>query len=107
MLSGSDAFVAQLSADYKSLAAFTYMGGGGSDGPLRSGVDSAGRIHTISGSSSDALPVTAGGTPYSGGRDFYWTALDQNLTRVELGTYFGSVDDDVPWNAAYTATAAK
>ena len=124
---GSDLVVARLSADGRSLAAATYLGGSGNDGllpfqpssserqlpqnygdPLRGDVltDSLGNIYVASTSSSLDFPVTSAGfgPRYQGGNsDAVLCKLPANMRSLTWSGYLGGAAAD----GAYSVQLAR
>jgi hypothetical protein len=74
--------------------------------PRSSTIDTVGRVHIVMATDNPALPVSHGGTQHAGERDFYWITVDPDGRHPEVGTYFGSPDDDVPNAAAFAPSAS-
>ncbi len=104
---GTDAFLAQVSADGTSLLHATYLGGAGSDGALALAVDPTGIATVVGSTDSDDFP-TAGALQdtLAGGTDAFVLRYDVSTAQVLFSTYFGGTGDDTAIGIAVDAQGA-
>jgi hypothetical protein len=91
-----DGFVAKLSADGKTLLAFTYLGAAQGEGIEGVAVDAQGRVWVSGATYSTAFPVTPDALQIvkKSASDSFLTRLAANLTGIEYSTYFGGNSED-------------
>ena len=114
-LSGSDIFIAKLSADGTHLPASTYIGGSGNDGVntatgLRKNyaddnrgeiiIDENSNVYVVSSTSSENFPTTTNSClPSSlGGQDVCVFKMSQDLSTMIWSTYFGGSSNDAGYS---------
>ena len=105
----SDGYVASLTQDLDSLAAFTYVGGTRSDQGTGIAVDSTGALLVCVATASPDMPTTGalqptfGGPPNAPESDAFVALLGYDLDGFGFATYFGGSDFDVPTGIAVAA----
>jgi uncharacterized protein (TIGR03437 family) len=94
-----DAFIAELSADGRSLLALTYLSGGQTQGLT---LDSTGNVYVVGGTTSLPFKTTAGAfqTVNQGGVDAFVIKLDSPLANARYSTLIGGSFDDIAWAIA-------
>ncbi|MFN3711941.1 MAG: SBBP repeat-containing protein, partial [Alishewanella aestuarii] len=94
----SDAFVAKLSNDLKTLIQATYLGGSGNDIAYAITLDSSGNVFVAGYTNSDDFPGTTNGAQPNrgGGRDAFVAKLSNDLKTLIQATYLGGSS----WNEA-------
>lgn len=93
---GSDAFIAQLSADGGNVNFSTFLGGTGPEIGVGIGIDGTGAIYVGGVTKSTDLVTTAGAvdTTYNGVDDLFLTKLPSNGSAFTYLTYLGGADRD-------------
>ncbi len=93
---GRDAFVTKLSADGATLVYATFLGGGGEEEGGGIVLDPSGGAFVTGWTFSDDFPTTAQAfdPSYNGNYDAFLTALDAAGSRLDYGTYLGSLYSD-------------
>ncbi len=95
---GSDAFVAKIAPDGRSLVFATYLGGAGDDGARAVRVDAAGNVAVVGRTRSTNFPVMLPYQQFKGssgtGQDGFATRLDPTGTTLIFSTYLGGSADD-------------
>ncbi|WP_447916857.1 DUF7948 domain-containing protein [Delftia acidovorans] len=88
---GNDGFVARLSADLRTLAQSTYLGGAGYNVVQALTISPSGEVLVAGDTSSTDFPGTAGGAQpvAAGGRDGFIARLSADLRTLEQSTYLG------------------
>ncbi|QPJ60585.1 MAG: hypothetical protein G3M70_01255 [Candidatus Nitronauta litoralis] len=95
--SGSDAFVAKLSADGTSLVYGTYLGGIGFDEALSVAVNSSGQAHITGRTTSTGFPTQnplQGSLSGGAGEDAFVTKLSADGASLVFSTYLGGGNTD-------------
>ncbi|MFZ8860118.1 MAG: SBBP repeat-containing protein, partial [Thermocrinis sp.] len=103
----SDAFVARLSADLKTLHQSTYLGGSGSDEAYALAIHpTTGNIYVAGETNSTNFPETSGGAQGSnrGQHDAFVARLNSSLTRILQSTYLGGSYNDFAYALAVHPT---
>jgi hypothetical protein len=102
----SDAFVAKLSGDGKSLVYSTYVGGNGDDAAYAVTVDATGHAYATGYTNSANFPVTTGAyqSGARGGQDAFVTKLNTDGKSLLYSTHIGGSSDDAGYAVAVDAT---
>ena len=96
----NDAFIAKLNNNLTTLLASTYLGGAGSEGWVRPGLDSDNHVFVVGTTSSNPFPTTPGSfdNSYGGNSDFFVAKLSGDLTSLDASTYVGGTYREI-WPA--------
>lgn len=91
----SDAFVARIAADGKSLLYSTYLGGNSQDAATALAVDSQGNIYVAGNTSSENFPITGSfGSVFKGGQDVFVAKIAAAGTSLVYSGFLGGADTD-------------
>jgi hypothetical protein len=103
----TDAFVARLSADLRTLHQSTYLGGSDYDFATALAISSTGDVYVAGRTSSTNFPGTTGGAQatYGGGEsDTFVAKLNSELTQILQATYLGGSGYDEATALAISST---
>lgn len=101
-----DAFVCVMSADLKTIHAWTFIGGTRNDGATALAVDTEGDIVVIGETESTNFPMIKGsiGQTYSAGIDGFIVKLSPGLDTLRFGCYINGSKDEHPKAVALDGT---
>lgn len=89
----SDAFVAVLSPDLKSVVAWTYLGGSGEDRGYGIAADAQGRVWVVGFTESANFPRTTG-PAHQGMKDAFIARFSPDLKQLQMARFVGGSDDE-------------
>ena len=92
--SGTDAFIAKLSADGSTLIYATFLGGNSEDKGNDIAVDTSGAAYITGQTASSDFPATIGDTTYNGGTDAFIAKLSADGSTLTYATFLGGNSED-------------